>query len=135
MTLFAFLQVVLRQFFSTGILWADVLLRHLVLWSGLLGAALASADNKNFAWEAVFLQKGRFGLARRLLAEITAVFVTALLVKVSWSFWTADKATGEILFTIGTIATPSWIFSLILPVGFLLVLIHYFMRLLKTVLS
>ena len=34
----AFVQVVLRNLFSTGFVWADILLRNSVLWIALLGA-------------------------------------------------------------------------------------------------
>ena len=34
MVVLAFLQVVLRNVFSLGIIWADLFLRHLVLWVG-----------------------------------------------------------------------------------------------------
>ena len=36
------MQIVLRNFFHSGIIWADPLMRHLVLWLGCLGAALAT---------------------------------------------------------------------------------------------
>jgi TRAP-type C4-dicarboxylate transport system permease small subunit len=40
-------QVALRAFFSSGISWADGLLRHMVLWSGLLGGAIATRQAKH----------------------------------------------------------------------------------------
>jgi len=129
MTTLAFLQVVLRQFFSTGILWADILLRHLVLWIGLLGAALATAAGKNFAWEAQFFEKGRLGAAKRLLAHAAAAFVAAWLCQAAWVFWAEDKAGGDILFSIGSWKAPSWVFSFILPLGFALVLFHTLIKL------
>jgi len=46
-TLLAFLQVILRNVFSEGILWADPLLRHMVLWMGFLGASLATQKEKH----------------------------------------------------------------------------------------
>ena len=36
------MQIVLRNFFHSGVLWADPMMRHLVLWLGCLGAALAT---------------------------------------------------------------------------------------------
>ena len=35
-------QIVLRDFFHTGISWADPLMRQLVLWTGMLGALQAT---------------------------------------------------------------------------------------------
>ncbi|MDE2237792.1 MAG: TRAP transporter small permease subunit, partial [Elusimicrobia bacterium] len=49
MSSLAFLQVLRRELFGSGALWADPLLRSLVLWVGFLGAALAAAEDKHFA--------------------------------------------------------------------------------------
>ena len=42
MIFIAFLQIVLRNDFSTGLDWGDSLLRNLVLWIGFIGATLAT---------------------------------------------------------------------------------------------
>src|SRR5690348_3234189 len=42
-------QIVLRDFFHTGISWADPLMRQLVLWTGMLGALAAVRDEKHIA--------------------------------------------------------------------------------------
>lgn len=40
-------QILLRNVFSTGVLWIDPLLRYLTLWIGFLGAALAAAEGRH----------------------------------------------------------------------------------------
>jgi len=47
MVLLSFLQVLMRNFFDTGILWGDIFLRHLVLWVGFIGASLATREEKH----------------------------------------------------------------------------------------
>src|SRR4030042_3169854 len=47
MILIAFLQIVLRNFFTTGLSWGDPLLRNLVLWIGFIGATLATREGKH----------------------------------------------------------------------------------------
>ncbi|MBI2341120.1 MAG: TRAP transporter small permease subunit, partial [Deltaproteobacteria bacterium] len=47
MIVLGFLQVVLRNFFGSGISWADVTVRHLVLWVGFFGAVLATIENRH----------------------------------------------------------------------------------------
>src|SRR5512139_2469052 len=47
MIFIAFLQIVLRNFFSTGLDWGDPLLRNLVLWIGFIGATLATREGKH----------------------------------------------------------------------------------------
>ncbi len=46
MVLLGFIQVVIRNLFHTGIPWAEVVLRHLVLWVGMLGGILASRSGR-----------------------------------------------------------------------------------------
>jgi C4-dicarboxylate transporter DctQ subunit len=48
MVILAFLQVILRNLFSFGFLWADPLLRYMVMWVGFLGAVIATREEKHF---------------------------------------------------------------------------------------
>ena len=47
MILMAFSQIVLRNFFSTGIAWGDALVRYLVVWVGFVGAAIAAKEGRH----------------------------------------------------------------------------------------
>ena len=126
----SFLQVILRQFFGGGILWCDTLLRHLVLWVGFLGAARAAAEEKHFSFEAMADRlPGRLRGAAALLARLSAVTVSLVLAKASWSFMVEERAAGGSLFSIGSRAVPGWPFASILPAGFALVAIHVGLRL------
>ena len=49
MVIFSFLQVVFRNIFSEGIPWADIFLRHLVLWIAFIGAALTTRYEKHIS--------------------------------------------------------------------------------------
>ncbi|NVM57446.1 MAG: TRAP transporter small permease subunit, partial [Desulfobacterales bacterium] len=49
----AFLQIVLRDFFSTGLLWADPLLKNLVIWVGLVGASIATREDKHITIDVI----------------------------------------------------------------------------------
>ncbi len=128
MVALSFLQVVLRQAFGLGILWADTFLRHLVLWVGFLGAGLAAADNKHFAWEPAAQKAGRMGAAMRAAASAAAVAITCALVRASWSFLCDERAAGDVLFQIGSRQIPAWWFSTIIPAGFALIAIHLAVR-------
>lgn len=125
MAALAFAQVARRQIFGTGALWADTLLRHLVLWVGFLGASLAAADEKHFAWEAA---AERGGPKMKAAAHAAAAVITAFLAKAAFSFLREEYAAGKILFSIGAVAVPEWVFSLSIPIGFTLVLIHTLLR-------
>ena len=51
MILLAFLQIVLRNAFSTGISWGDPIVRYLVLWVAFIGASLATKEEKHITIE------------------------------------------------------------------------------------
>lgn len=129
MVLMSFLQVVLRQFFDTGVLWGDTFLRHLVLWTGFLGAAIASAQDKHFAFELAahtLPEKPRAALSAA--AHLAAAAISALLARAAWTYFLDEKSSGSVLFTAGRVEVPSWTFSLILPGGFGLIALHLAIR-------
>jgi TRAP-type C4-dicarboxylate transport system permease small subunit len=49
MILLACVQIFLRFFYSSGILWADPLLRYMVIWVGLFGAAVATKQSQHIS--------------------------------------------------------------------------------------
>lgn len=125
MVVMSFSQVIMRQFFGTGLLWGDTFLRHLVLWVGFLGAALATADGKQFAWDmGTNMLKPRAKLIVQVLAHLATAGITGFLVRASWLFLIGEKDVKSVLFSIGEHQIPTWTFSIILPAGFGLVLIH-----------
>lgn len=126
MVALAFAQVILRTFFSTGLLWADVFLRHLVLWIGFLGAATAALENKHFAIEPVkqFLPE-RARRAFELATHLFAAGVLFLLSRAAIHFYLDERASGSVLFSIAERAVPAHWITVIIPAGFILLFIHY----------
>jgi len=53
LVVFGCAQIVLRNAFHSGLLWADPLMRHLVLWLGDLGACLESARMRHISVDAL----------------------------------------------------------------------------------
>lgn len=128
MAALAVLQVLLRQFFSTGLLWADTLSRHLVLWVGFLGAAVAAAEGKHFAWEAASHAPGRRGTLMRLAANLLAAAACWFLMRAALEFLHEERAAETVLFTAFGVPAPAWAFAVIVPLGFGLVLLHSLLR-------
>jgi TRAP-type C4-dicarboxylate transport system permease small subunit len=117
MVLLSFLQVVLRNVFDQGILWGDILLRHLVLWVGFLGASLATREEKHISIDLFtrFLrQRGQHIV--RVITNLFASYICYLLASASISFVSDEKMYGTTLF--GDV--PAWYFQLIIPIGFIL---------------
>ena len=50
----AFSQIILRNFLSHSIWWADPLIRHLVLWASFLGATIATRKNQHIKIDIIF---------------------------------------------------------------------------------
>ncbi|MBI5883839.1 MAG: TRAP transporter small permease subunit [Elusimicrobia bacterium] len=126
MVLLSFYQVILRQFFGTGLLWGDTLSRHMVLWAGFIGAALAAAEGKHFAWEtAVSALPGRWQSSVKALAALCSAVIAVLLARASWLFFIDDKAAGNALFTAHGVTVPSWAYSMVYPGGFALLALHF----------
>ena len=122
MVLFSFAQVVLRNVFDQGILWGDILLRHLVLWVGFIGASLASRERKHINID-VFsqLMKGRYRPMSQGVVYMFATYITFILMTAAWGFVAIEREYETILF--GDVA--AWYFQIIIPVGFGLMAIRF----------
>lgn len=129
---FAFLQVFLRNVMDSGIHWADVFNRLLVLWIGFLGATLAAEEDKHLSLELLtkFLPD-RYKPVIDLFIRFFVIVVAALLTHYSYLFF-VDQITFEssdILFE----GLPIPYFTIVFPVGFGLLCFRYFVKLLENV--
>ena len=124
MVTLAFAQVVLRHF-GLGLLWGETVLKHLVLWTGFLGAALAAKAEKHFAWEAAHVgAPAKWKPWLRLTANLSGAAITAILLDASWVYFKDDRASGTELMTVAGVVVPSWVAAAGIPLGFALVLAH-----------
>lgn len=122
MILLACLQILLRSVFSGGLFWAEPLLRYLVLWSGLLGAAMATSRGKHIALDlAGYLVPQPWQPFLRLLTHLFSTLVAACLTYAGLLFLRSEmEYGGEGLFTL-----PSWIWNSVFPLVFALITIRY----------
>ncbi len=82
MILLAATQILLRNGFGSGLVWADELLRILVLWIGLAGALAASRDRNQIKIDVLsrFLpERGRL-----VMQIVTDVFTAVVCAVVAW---------------------------------------------------
>lgn len=122
MILLAGSQIVLRNLFDSGIAWAEPLLRLLVLWVGMLGAMLATHDDKHIRIDLVsrYLPPHRRRLSSRITSAVSAL-VCGLLAYHSGRFVYFEWQDGTDAFT----GMPAWIAELILPIGFTIMAIRF----------
>ncbi len=129
MVILAFLQVILRNFFSAGILWAEPFLRHLVLWIGFLGASLATQQEKHINIDILTrLAPPKVVNAIHILTNLFAAVVCAVLANAGWTFLLSEQESGDSLFTIGSTEMPAWWFQSIIPIGFGLMSFRFLIR-------
>lgn len=128
MVTLAFAQVVLRHF-GRGLLWGEIFLKQLVMWTGFLGAALAAHAEKHFAWEAAHLGIGpRWKAPLRLLSSLATALICAFMLQAAWRYMADDRAAREVLMTIGAREVPAWIAAAGIPGGFALLAIHFLFK-------
>jgi len=132
MVLLSFLQVLMRNFFDTGILWGDIFLRHLVLWVGFIGASLATREEKHINIDLLtrLIPKKIVPFAK-IVIDITSVIICLVLVKAGWEFVSMEIEANTTLFQ----NVPSWYFEIIIPVGFALIALRFIFKIIEQITS
>ena len=126
MILLAFSQIVLRNFFATGISWGDSLVRYLVVWIGFVGAAIATKEGKHITIDV--LSRWVSGAGRKAILAISHFSSAAVCGLLTWAgikfIWFEAQMGGTAFHKI-----PVWIPELIIPVTFGLMTLRYTLRL------
>lgn len=127
MLFLSFIQVILRDFFHTGLSWSDVVVRYMVLWIGFMGASLATKDDRHLRIDAFnkILPKKIIPLVELFIC-FGCIVVGGFLFEAAYHFVLIEKEGGKMLFS-G--AVPEWYFLVIMPFGFGMVVFRYFIRL------
>ncbi len=122
MIVLATAQIFLRNFFDAGLLWADPLLRVMVLWLALLGALAASRHNKHIAIDLFsrLLSTRQFLWMQVFTSGFTAC-VCALVAFYAVRFVMDEYRFGGTVFA----GLPSWSAALIVPLAFGLIALRY----------
>lgn len=129
MVLLSFTQVVLRNIFSTGFLWADPLLRHAVLWIGFIGASIAAQQEKHINIDLVTrFTSPRVANYIKILTSLFPVIVCTVLANAGWTFLLDEMETNSPLFSIGEKEYPAWWFQTVIPFGFGLVAFRFLLK-------
>jgi TRAP-type C4-dicarboxylate transport system permease small subunit len=125
MVLVAFGQVMLRNVFHTGIQGADILLRHLVLWIGFLGAAIATSEERHINIDALrrFLAP-RIRSAVDVLTDLFAAVICYYLMNAGRVFVENEMMDNRMVYQ----EIPAWYAQIIIPVGFGLLMFHFGLR-------
>jgi TRAP-type C4-dicarboxylate transport system permease small subunit len=121
----AFLQIILRNFFATGISWGDVLIRYLVLWVAFIGAALATREGRHINME-VFSRwasdRGRVYLNR--ISHLCSAGICGVLTYAAIKFIQFEVQMGSTTI----LGLPIWVPELIIPLTFGLMTFRFGLR-------
>lgn len=129
MILTAVAQILLRNYFDSGFVWAESFLRILVLWIGLAGAMAASREHRHINIDVIshFLPPA----AKKIATAFTALFATsicALLAYYSYQFVKVEYEDPSIAFAM----IPTWVCEAIMPVAFTIIALRYFILACRT---
>lgn len=111
----AVVQIVMRNFFDSGMFWADSFVRVLVLWVALLGAMVATRENNHIKIDA--LSRYLPEHINRHVSAIVGLFASITCGVVSWynlEFVLLEYEDPSIAFA----QVPNWVCELILPFAF-----------------
>lgn len=114
MILLAAWQVIARNFFETGLLWGDALVRVLVLWGAMVGAMVASRKDDHIRIDIVSRFAGE--VWRPWLKRFACAFTCVVLAVFCWfslKFVRFEYQDAIIAFA----SVPAWVCEAIMPIG------------------
>jgi len=128
MILMAFFQIVLRNFFDTGLSWGDSLVRYLVVWVGFIGAAIATKEGKHINIDVVSRWlTGPGSNYIQLISYFFSTVICGLLTLAAIKFIRFEAQMGSTVF----FKLPVWVPEIIIPVTFGLMTLRYAVRFLS----
>ncbi len=112
-------QILLRNIYQTGIPGGDDLIRHLVLWLGFLGAAIATRSSSHVKIDVAARLLPDFW--RRLSGAVTNLFSFAVCGILTWASATFVHIEYQVHAHSQFLNLPVWGLQIILPVGYLII--------------
>lgn len=112
------LQIILRNFFDSGVVWISPLLSILLLWVGLLGALVATRQHAHIRIDilSTYLPQRLQNLSQ-FVVHVFSAGVLFVLAYYSLEFVKLDYESAAMAFA----DVPVWVTELILPFSFSLI--------------
>lgn len=115
MMVLAVSQIAMRLFFSAGFVWADELLKLMVLWIALIASIAASRNARHLRIDLLsHFMPPRMARLPQTIADIFAALICAVL---AWQSFRYVQITFEDQDTV-LVNTPAWLAYGILPFSF-----------------
>lgn len=130
MMLLAVGQIVLREVFDTGIIWADELVRLIVLWLAMMGAVAACREDRHIRIDAItHLFPDRVIDVIRVVVDIFAAAVCGVI---AWHAYRYLQLEIEFADTV-LVDTPAWIAHIVVPVSFAVLSYRFVVSVIKRI--
>jgi TRAP-type C4-dicarboxylate transport system permease small subunit len=132
MVALGFLQILFRNLVSVGIVWIDSLVRHLVLWIALLGASIATRENRHIAIDVISGRVSPRHYSRiQGAVQLFSALVCLLLVYPAVRFVQNDYVAGKTL----AFGIPLWLSQAIMPAMMLVMGARFLLKGVKNLFS
>lgn len=122
MVLLAVAQIFFRNILGIGLIWADPLLRTMVLWVALGGAVIATRTDNHIRID--FFTRyisPKFRSAVNRLVYVFSIAVCSLIAWHGYRFVASEYEYGTKAF----LDVPAWLTAIIIPIGFGLMAFRY----------
>lgn len=110
-------QIAMRIIFSAGFIWADELVKLIVLWIALVASIAASRSDRHLRIDIVsHFVPSQYARFPRIIVDVFAAFICGVL---AWQSWRYLQLTIEFEDTVLT-DVPAWMAYALLPLSFVL---------------
>ena len=125
-------QILFRNVISIGLVWIDPLQSHLVLWVALLGASIATRENRHIVIE-ILPERLSPAVRRRIKGglQIFSALVCLFLVYPAVQFILNDYRPRKFL----ALGIPLWVSQTVMPVMWLVLGIRFMLQGFKNLIS
>ena len=131
MVIIVLCQIFMRNFMDSGFVVGDPLVKHLVLWITFLGASLASKSSNHIRIDiANRFFPNKLKPLVQLVVDLFSTSICGILALASYRFLAMEKEFGT---TFGMTEIPVWILELIIPIGFVIIGVRFFINGVKQV--
>lgn len=132
MMLLAVGQIVLREIFNTGFVWADELIKIMVLWLAMVGSVAAARDNRHIRIDALSHVFPK--LAVQFIRAVVDLFAALVSGLIAWHTWRYLQVEIEYVDTV-LVDVPAWVVHSILPAAFLLISFRFLVLVVKQIVA
>lgn len=117
MMLLAVAQIVLREIFNSGLIWADEMLKLAVLWLAMIAAVAAARDNRHIRVDVMsHILPQTFLRYTRAVVDLFAAVVCAVLAWHAWRYLQLEREFEDVVL----VGFPAWIAHVVVPAAFAL---------------